>query len=320
MGSRRSVSPDLPRLRERLDALRAEWRGRRLDSDPLAFPHRYPEREDREVVAFLAASLAFGRVASIQASVERVVTALGPSPAEFLDSWDERPIPELARFVHRWVGGKDVEELLRMVKRARHAHGSLGALFAEGDHEGDFSEGEESRGGAPCAADADYVPALSTFLRNLRAESRSEKAASLGLRFLLPSPSSGSACKRQHLFLRWMVRTEGFDLGLWTGGLFSPARLLLPMDTHVHRISRYLGLTRRRSADLAASREATTFLRRLDPGDPVSFDWALSRLGILAECTGTPARRHCERCAIAPVCHQRIGPYRPRSEEKVVAA
>jgi uncharacterized protein (TIGR02757 family) len=322
MASRRSVSPDLPRLRERLDALRAEWRGRRLDSDPLAVPHRYPEPGEREVVAFIAASLAFGRVAAIQASVERVLAALGPRPAAFLDAWDERPIPELNRFVHRWVTGQDLEEFLRRVRRARQTYGSLGALFAKGDREEetDFLEGKESRGGAPCADGADYVPALSTFLRTLRGDSRSGKAASRGLCFLLPSPSSGSACKRQHLFLRWMIRTEGFDLGLWTGGRFTPARLLLPMDTHVHRISRYLGLTRRPSADLAASREATAFLRQLDPEDPVAFDWALSRLGILAECSGSPARRHCDRCAIAPVCHERIGPPGPRSEERVVTA
>ncbi len=320
MASRRPAPPDLPRLRERLDALRAEWRLRRLDSDPLAFPHRYADPGDREVVAFLAASLAFGRVASIRASVERVLGEIGPHPAAFLESWDERPIPALARFVHRWVTGKDVEEFLRRVRGARQTYGSLGGLFAEGDREGDFLEGRESRGGAPCAAGADYVPALSTFLRTLRGESLSEKAASRGLRFLLPSPSSGSACKRQHLFLRWMVRTEGFDLGLWTGGRFSPARLLLPMDTHVHRISRYLGLTRRPFADLAASREATGFLRRLDPEDPVAFDWALSRLGILAECTDSPARRHCQRCPIAPVCRERIGPSRPRSEERVITA
>jgi uncharacterized protein (TIGR02757 family) len=338
MASRRALPPDLPRLRERLDVLRAEWSGRRLDSDPLAFPHRYADSADREVVAFLAASLAFGRVASIQASVERVLAALGPSPAGFLDSWDERPIPGLARFVHRWVTGKDVEEFLRRVRRARLAHRSLGALFAMGDEEkdrrptGDFSGSKDGRGrparvrgraDADRGAAGDYAEALSTFLRNLRSfssfpSSSSPRPFSRGLAFLLPSPSSTSALKRQHLFLRWMVRTEGFDLGLWRGGRFSPARLLLPMDTHVHRISRYLGLTRRPSADLAASREATEFLRRLDPEDPVAFDWALSRLGILAECTGSPARRHCQRCAIAPVCRERIGPSRPRSEERVV--
>ncbi len=324
MASRRFLPPDLPRLGEHLEVLRAEWSGRRLDSDPLAFPHRYAESGDREVVAFLAASLAFGRVASIRASVERVLGEIGPHPAAFLESWDERPIPELARFVHRWVTGKDVEEFLRMVKRARHAHGSLGALFAKGDEEGNltgvFLEGEGPCGEANRPGEADYSAALSSFLRNLRGLSPGRVPLSRGLGFLLPSPSSTSALKRQHLFLRWMVRTEGFDLGLWRGGRFSPARLLLPMDTHVHRISRYLGLTRRPSADLAASREATGFLRRLDPQDPVAFDWALSRLGILAECAGSPARRHCQRCAIAPVCRERIGPSRPRSEERVVTA
>jgi uncharacterized protein (TIGR02757 family) len=99
-----------------------------------------------------------------------------------------------------------------------------------------------------------------------------------------------------------MIRTEGFDLGLWTGGRFTPARLLLPMDTHVHRIARYLGLTRRPVADLGAAREATRWLRRLNPEDPVAYDWSLSRLGILAECATERTRRHCERCAVRPVC------------------
>jgi uncharacterized protein (TIGR02757 family) len=105
-----------------------------------------------------------------------------------------------------------------------------------------------------------------------------------------------------------MVRAEGFDLGLWTGGRFTPARLLLPMDTHVHRIARYLGLTRRPSADLAAAREATSWLRVLNPQDPVAYDWALSRLGILAECVTERTRRHCERCAVRPVCRASLVP------------
>jgi uncharacterized protein (TIGR02757 family) len=105
-----------------------------------------------------------------------------------------------------------------------------------------------------------------------------------------------------------MVRTEGFDLGLWTDGRFTPARLLLPMDTHVHRIARYLGLTRRPAADLAAAKEATGWLRRLNPEDPVADDWSLSRLGILAECVTERTRRHCERCAVRPVCGASLVP------------
>jgi uncharacterized protein (TIGR02757 family) len=268
--------PNLALLGERLEALRREWRSRRLDSDPLVFAHRYADPADREVVAFLSASLAFGRVASIQASVARVLAALGPRPAAFLDAWGERPIPSLKRFVHRWVTGKDVEEFLRMVKRARHAHRSLGALYAAGDDR---------------SASDDYAAALSSFHRNLHALSPRFTKPSRGLKFLLPAPESGSACKRSHLFLRWMIRTEGFDLGLWTGGRFTPARLLLPMDTHVHRIARTLGLTRRPTADLAAAREATGWLRRLKPEDPVAYDWPLSRLGILGLPMTPPAAR-----------------------------
>jgi uncharacterized protein (TIGR02757 family) len=268
--------PNLALLGEHLEALRREWRLRRLDSDPLVFAHRYTDPADREVVAFVAASLAFGRVASIQASVARLLSVLGPSPAAFLDEWDERDLPALRAFRHRWISGEDVEDLLRMVKRARHARGSLGALFAAGDGGGD-----------------DFVAALSSFHRNLLSFSPSPRAAapSRGLRFFLPSPESGSACKRSHLFLRWMIRTEGFDLGLWTGGRFTPARLLLPMDVHLHRIARTVGLTRRRTADLAAAREATGWLRRLKPKDPVAYDWPLSRLGILGLPVPLPAAR-----------------------------
>ncbi|HEX7614571.1 MAG TPA: TIGR02757 family protein [Thermoanaerobaculia bacterium] len=268
---RRAGGPrNLALLGERLETLREEWRSRRLDSDPLVFAHGYGDPGDREVVAFLSASLAFGRVASIQASVARVLAAMGPNPAKFLDSWDEKNLAALRTFRHRWVSGKDMGDFLRMVKRARHAHGSLGTLFAAGDETD--------------AAPSDYVAALSSFHRSLFLLLSSPHAApSRGLRFLLPSPAGGSACKRSHLFLRWMIRTEGFDLGLWTGGRFTPARLLLPMDVHVHRISRRIGLTRRRTADLAASREATGWLRLLNPGDPVAYDWPLSRLGILSE-------------------------------------
>jgi uncharacterized protein (TIGR02757 family) len=272
---RRTGGPrDLVLLGQRLEALRTEWRSRRLDSDPLVFAHRFADPADREVVAFLSASLAFGRVASIQASVARVLEAIGESPARFLDSWEERDIAALRAFRHRWVSGKDIEDFLRMVKRARHAYGSLGAMFSAGDGGGD-----------------DFVAPLSSFHRNLFSLLPPRPGApSRGLRFLLPSPEGKSACKRSHLFLRWMIRSEGFDLGLWTGGRFTPARLLLPMDVHVHRISRRIGLTRRKTADLAASREATGWLRLLKPEDPVAYDWPLSRIGILSEPMSLPTR------------------------------
>ena len=290
----RSLRPDLPLLTEHLTRLRTEWAGKRLDSDPLAFAHRYSKPLDREVVGFLAASLAFGRVASIQFSLERLLAVLGPDPGKFLLDFDGGTPPGLRAFVHRWVGAREITSFLHAISGVLRRHGSLEALFAKGDEPG-----------------ADTIPALDRFFGELRAEARRNGAApSHGLRFLLPSPGEGSASKRAHLFLRWMIRTEDFDLGLWRGGLFDPARLLLPMDTHVHRIATYLGLTRRATPDLKAAREATQWLRLISPPDPVAYDWALSRLGILAECVREKTRRHCERCAVRPVCRVAIPPLR----------
>ena len=282
---RRLRSPDLPALAERLRDLEETWRGQRLDSDPLLFPHRYEDAADREVTAFLAASLAFGRVASIKGSLERLLGALGPRPARTLRERNG-DVAGLDGFVHRWVDAGSLRPFLRAVGRTLAEDGSLGALFAAGDE------------GGP-----DFVPALDRLFSVLRERTGlPARRVPRGLRFLLPSPADGSACKRAHLFLRWAVRRGDVDLGLWAGGRFTPARLLLPMDTHVHRISRYLGLTARPTADLRAAREATAWLARVDPSDPVRFDWALSRLGILAECVRDPGRSRCGDCAVRPVC------------------
>ncbi len=283
--TRRPRPPDVSALALHLGGLEKVWHGRRLDSDPLLFPHRYERPDDREAAAFLASSLAFGRVASINASLERLFAALGPHPASALRKRGGEGAG-LDGFVHRWVDAGSLRPFLRAVGRTLKTDGSLGALLAAGDDGG-----------------ADYVPALDRFFSVLR--ERTEVSAderTRGLTFLLPSPAEGGACKRAHLFLRWMVRSDDVDLGLWKGDGFSPARLLLPMDTHVHRISRYLGLTARPTADLRASREATAWLSMIDPLDPVRFDWSLSRLGILAECVRDPRRSRCGDCAVRPVC------------------
>jgi uncharacterized protein (TIGR02757 family) len=150
----------------------------------------------------------------------------------------------------------------------------------------------------------DLVAPLDLFYRELRSRAGGRTGTPMphGLRFLLPLPGDGAACKRAHLYLRWMVRRDGFDLGLWASPRLAPSRLLLPLDTHVHRIAGYLGLTRRRSPDLLAAREATGWLARIDAADPVSFDWALSRLGILAECVRDPSRSRCDVCRVRPAC------------------
>jgi len=129
------------------------------------------------------------------------------------------------------------------------------------------------------------------------AEGRVRGAA---LRYLLTSPTDGSACKRMNLFLRWMVRRTPPDLGLWT--FVDPAKLVMPFDTHIHRITTFLGLNRRKTPDWKAARLLTDRLARLDAEDPVRYDFALCRLGILDLCSRHKRKEQCDVCLLRDVC------------------
>ncbi|HOD82566.1 MAG: hypothetical protein BWX88_00921 [Planctomycetes bacterium ADurb.Bin126] len=240
-----------------LDELYGQYNRRRFVSgDPLVFVHRYRRSDDREVVALVTAALAYGRVRQIQASVARVLERLGPGPAGFLAASSERALRGLlGDFRHRFHRAHDVEGLLTAVGRVRRAHGSLERCFLEGyspDHD-------------------DVAPALSHLVGELG-------RAGCGGNHLVSDPADGSACKRMNLFLRWMVRRDRVDAGRWPAWL--APKLLVPLDTHMHRISMLLGLTGRRSADLRTAREVTRAFARLAPHDPVRYDWALTRVGM----------------------------------------
>jgi uncharacterized protein (TIGR02757 family) len=127
------------------------------------------------------------------------------------------------------------------------------------------------------------------------------------MRWLLPRPADGSACKRPLLFLRWVARPDdGVDLGLWTA--LDPARLVVPLDTHVHRIGYWIGLTSRRTASWRTALEVTAALRALDPADPTRFDFALAHLGISRDCPGRPEPRACTPCPLRAHCRAWRGP------------
>jgi uncharacterized protein (TIGR02757 family) len=120
------------------------------------------------------------------------------------------------------------------------------------------------------------------------------------LQYLLTSPRDGSACKRMNLFLRWMVRRTTPDLGLWT--FVDPAKLVMPVDTHIHRIATFLGLNRRKSADWKTARALTKRLASFDPADPIRYDFALCRLGILDLCSRKRRKENCDVCLLRDVC------------------
>lgn len=212
---------------------------------------------DREVAGLLASVLAYGRVAQILNSAGRALDLLGPRPAEFLLDSTERSLrARFEGFRHRFTSGDDVAALLNGVRRAVSRHGSLNACFARGIEPGE----------------ADLTGAMARFVSEI-------EALAPGCRgFTLPSTAGGSACKRLNLYLRWMVRRDDVDPGGWTD--VDPALLLVPLDTHMHSAGLALGLTTRKQADLRSALQITAGFREFAPGDPVRYDFCLTRLGI----------------------------------------
>jgi len=240
-----------------LDGLHARLNRREfVHPDPLEVLYGYPDLADREIVALLAASLAYGRVRSILNSVHAVLRRM-PSPRRFVvETPAERLRDTFADFRHRFATGEQVAALLLGTGRLIERRGSLNAAFAR-----HLKPGDET-----------VVDALAGFAAELREASGDMDA------HLVPSPTRGSACKRLNLFLRWMVRRDDVDPGGWEG--VSPAQLIVPLDVHMHRICRALGLTRRAAADLRTALDITSAFRAFAPDDPVRYDFSLTRFGI----------------------------------------
>lgn len=273
-------------LRHELERLLAGFDfAARRERDPVRFVHRFPDPADREVVALFAALLAYGRADLIGRALEDVVARIGPRPARAAESDDEAAaLARFAGFTYRLTRGPDLARLWLGAGAARREHGSLGAAFRKGDD--------------PSAAD--LRPALAAF-RDLLVAPTSGHPHRRAFEHFFPDPRRGSACKRLCMLLRWMVRgPDGIDLGLWRD--LDPRRLTIPLDTHVHRLGRYLGLTARAQSDWRTAAEITAALRALDPDDPLRYDFALAHLGISGRCPTRRVESICRTCPIRPVC------------------
>jgi uncharacterized protein (TIGR02757 family) len=267
-------------LRTLLEALHAEYhRPQWLDSDPLGIVRTYDEPADREVVALIAASFAFGNVKAIRSALTAILAPLGQHPAAAIA--DRQPADwsrQYPAFLYRWVRAQDLRLYLCWLGETLRRHQSLGNLWCALDQ----------------PAEPTTLPTLARWIEaitdmptgRLRPRRRQLRRATgecsllpSGAHLLLTSPAGRSGCKRMNLFLRWVCRPDdGIDLGLWP---VSPARLVIPVDTHVLQAARLLGLTRRTTADLRTALEITEALRAVAPNDPTRFDFALVRPGIL---------------------------------------
>lgn len=286
------MGPRAPRarLKATLDALVADAdRPALVRADPVELVRAFDDPHDQEVAGLVVAMLAYGRVTSIKKAAQIALDALGPRPARGLDGG--RRARRLSGFVYRFQKDEDLPRFLVAVRRVRRRYGSLAAAFEQ----------------AAAEAEGRYVPAMAGFVGALRAEVAGP--LSNGLRFLLPDPAGGGAAKRLCLYLRWMIRPEdGLDLGAWQAlaPSLDPARLVIPLDTHIARIARYVGLTERRPDDMRTALEITEGLARLAPEDPLRYDMALCHLGISGSCPRRRDRVLCEGCAVRPAC--RLGP------------
>ncbi len=284
-----STSP-VSSLKPALDRLYDSFNYPEAALDPIQIVRRYDRADDREVVGFCAAALAFGRVASVMQSIERLLAAAGPHPADYVRRFDpSRDGAALAPFVHRWTRGADLAALLWLLRQMLDRSGSIEAFFAEGDEGGVDVEQ---------ALDSFSTRALALDLK--RAYGRVPRRP--GVCYFFPRPSAGSGCKRLNLFLRWMVRRDRLDLGVWTR--LPPSRLIVPLDTHVVRLGRCLRLTRYTSPGWPMARDITASLRHLDPADPVKYDFALCHVGMMSACGFGRAQRD-SQCPLRGACHPR---------------
>lgn len=240
---------------------------RYISPDPLEIVRRYTSPRDREVVGLVASCLALGRVDGILKAIEDALarlSAIDDSPARALEAADEAELRRVcAGFRYRFFDDAQLAGLLRGISSVVRRFGTLEACVAGG-----------SSAGAATPTDERLIAGLARLVDEVR---RGADGA-LDDSILLADPHRGSACKRLFLFARWMVRRDSIDPGGWQA--LRPSDLLVPVDTHVLKVARTLGLTRRNQASLLVSREVTAAMRGLAPDDPVRYDFALTRPGI----------------------------------------
>ncbi|MDQ3263701.1 MAG: TIGR02757 family protein [Myxococcota bacterium] len=277
-------------LKPQLDALVAGFpHALRLLRDPVEVPHRFTRPRDIEVVALLSACIAYGRVDLFKPRLEELVRRLGSAPARTVAGLDARGAAEVVEGInYRFNLPADFAVLLLGMGRILNQHGSIEAVFAEA---------LEQTGQLHSA-----LGTLTSRLRDVElAEVERHAGPTRGLAHLLPSPLGAGAAKRLNLYLRWMVRgPDPVDFGIWKR--VPASALLVPLDTHLHRLATNLGFTKRTDLSWRTAEEVTAGLRRLDPEDPVKYDFALCHLGMSGACPQKARAASCAACSLRSAC------------------
>ncbi|MDP3296605.1 MAG: TIGR02757 family protein [Thermodesulfovibrionia bacterium] len=257
---------------------------KRLKHDPIEFPHRYSTPEDIEIAGFIASCFAYGKVELFKPVIEKILIHGNRHPANFFKNFALKKDSKYFKGIsYRFNKKKDILCLIYMLSKTLKKWGSLKNLFYQ------YYKPEQDDIGEALNNLVDFFLKIDTsaiYGRNIKP---------YGLTQFFPSPEKGSACKRMNLFLRWMVRTKDIDFGIWDK--VPPSKLIIPLDTHIAKISRCLDLTKRISSDWKTAKEITESLKKLDPQDPLKYDFALCHYGISGLCKGRKSINTCQTCA-----------------------
>jgi uncharacterized protein (TIGR02757 family) len=236
----------------------------KLSPDPLQFLHYFKDEQDIEIMGFLASVFAYGNVKQIENTLEKIIANFDEKPYQFIKRFRySKKLNTLNAIKHRFYSSDDIINLFMILSKEINEYGSLKNIFLKGYK---FSDENVKIG-------------ITNFSKHfLHSFNETFGKISNGIKFMFPLPEKGSACKRMNLFLRWMVRKDDLDFGIWSE--IGKNKLIIPVDTHIARICKNLKLTKRKNVSWKMAEEITEKLKKFDSNDPVKYDFAICHIGI----------------------------------------
>ncbi|MDA3953806.1 MAG: TIGR02757 family protein [Bacteroidales bacterium] len=253
------ITQELPDIRDFLNEKAEQYNHPDfIETDPIQIPHLFSYKNDIEIAAFFASTIAWGQRVTIIKNMQKLIALMDHSPYEFIMNSSEKDLDRLNYFKHRTFNGEDCKFFARSVKNIYYKHGGLGDLFQK--------------------IYLEQNNIFNTLIRFREVFFEIDHPQRTGKH--VSNVLKGASAKRLNMFLRWMIRNDnnGVDFGLWNKIPMSD--LFLPLDVHAGNVARKLGLLKRKQNDWKAVEEVTKVLRKFDPNDPVKYDFALFGLGI----------------------------------------
>ena len=249
-----------------------------IEKDPICIPHLFTKQQDIEIAGFFAAIFAWGNRTTIINKSKELLERMDNAPFAFCTEHQDKDLKKLLGFAHRTFNDTDLLYCFEFFKQHYSKNESLESAFFK---TAGLSSRSLDKTNTESIDSKNKIHSVEKALTHFQDYFFSLEDAPARTKKHISSPVSGSTCKRLNMFLRWMVRKDkqGVDFGIWKK--ISPADLIMPIDVHVARVSRGLGIVKRTQTDWQTAIELTNYCRTLDPKDPVKYDFALFSLGVI---------------------------------------